>query len=132
MLNSSFSKLLYKVLHQKSMKHFYCAGSNITFWVLSHENITIYRPNMDFDAQVIPKFSFYIGYLFNTHIYNTSIIHIYIMLLNFVKLSTLLIKKGSDKWYARLLTLAVVWALWSFKIDLLLIWAVLMSSQRAK
>ena len=44
---------------------------------------------MDFDAPVIPKFSFYIRYLFNTHIYNTSIIHKYIMLPNFVKLSTL-------------------------------------------
>ena len=97
MLNSTFSKLLYKVLHQKSMKHFYCAVSNITFWVLSLENITIYRPNMDFDAPVIPKFSFYIGYLFNTHIYNTSIIQIYIMLTNFVQLRTRLIKKGSYK-----------------------------------
>ena len=33
-----------------------------------------------------------------------------------VKLSTLLIKKGSHKQYATLTTLAVVWALWSFKI----------------
>ena len=40
----------------------------------------------------------------------------YIMLLNFVKLSTLFIKKGSHKQYAMLTTLAVVWALWSFKI----------------
>ena len=42
-------------------------------------------------------------------------IYIY-TLLNFVKLSTLLIKKGSHKRYATLTTLAVVWALWSFKI----------------
>ena len=35
---------------------------------------------------------------------------------NFVKLSTLLIKKGSHKRYATLTTPAVVWALWSFKI----------------
>ena len=34
-----------------------------------------------------------------------------IRLLNFVKLSTLLIKKGSHKQYATLTTLAVVWAL---------------------
>ena len=40
----------------------------------------------------------------------------YITLLNFVNLSTLLIKKGSHKRYATLTTLAVVWALWYFKI----------------
>ena len=40
----------------------------------------------------------------------------YITLLNFVKLSTLLIKKGSHRRYATLTTLAVVWALWSFMI----------------
>ena len=39
-----------------------------------------------------------------------------ITLLNFVKLSTLLIKKGSHKQYATLITLAVVSAFWSFKI----------------
>ena len=38
------------------------------------------------------------------------------MLLNFVKLSTLLIKKGCHERYATLTTLAVVWALWLFKI----------------
>ena len=38
-----------------------------------------------------------------------------IMLLNIVKLSTLLIKKASHKRYVTLTTLAVVWALWSFK-----------------
>ena len=40
----------------------------------------------------------------------------YITLLSFVKLSTVLIKKGSHKRYATLTTLEVVWALWSFKI----------------
>ena len=25
------------MFHKKSMKHFYCAVSNIAFWVLSHE-----------------------------------------------------------------------------------------------
>ena len=40
----------------------------------------------------------------------------YISLLYVVKLSTLLIKKGSHKRYATLTGLAVVWALWSFKI----------------
>ena len=40
----------------------------------------------------------------------------YIMLLNFAKLSTLLIKKAIHKRYGTLTTLAVVWALWSFKI----------------
>ena len=39
-----------------------------------------------------------------------------ITLLNFVKLSTLLIKKGNHKRYTTLTALAVVWALWSFKI----------------
>ena len=40
----------------------------------------------------------------------------YITLLKLVKLSHLLIKKGSHKRYATLTALAVVWALWSFKI----------------
>ena len=40
----------------------------------------------------------------------------YIMLLNFVKLSTLLIEKGSHKRFAMPTVLVVVWALWSFKI----------------
>ena len=40
----------------------------------------------------------------------------YITPLNFVRLSTLLIKKSSHKRHATLRTLAVVWALWSFKI----------------
>ena len=40
----------------------------------------------------------------------------YIKLLNFVQLSSLLIKKGSHKRYATFTTLAVVWAFWSFKI----------------
>ena len=39
-----------------------------------------------------------------------------VTLLNFVKLSILLIKKGSHKRYATLTILALVWALWSFKI----------------
>ena len=39
-----------------------------------------------------------------------------VMLLNFVKLSTLLIEKSSHKWYATPTALEVVWALWSFKI----------------
>ena len=40
----------------------------------------------------------------------------YIKLLNFVKLSTLLIEKGSHKRYATPTALVVVWALWSFKV----------------
>ena len=42
------------------------------------------------------------------HIYIYIYIYIYIMLLNFIKLITLLIKKGSQKRYATLTTLAVV------------------------
>ena len=41
----------------------------------------------------------------------------YITLLNFVKLSTLLIGMGSHRRYAAVITLAVVWALWSFRIS---------------
>ena len=41
-------------------------------------------------------------------------IYVYIHIIRF--LSTLLIKKGSHRRYATLTTLAVVWALWSFKI----------------
>ena len=40
----------------------------------------------------------------------------YIKLLNFVKLSTLLMEKGSHKQYATLTTLAVVWSLCSVRI----------------
>ena len=40
----------------------------------------------------------------------------YLMLLNFVKLSTLLIEKGSHNQYAMPTALVAVWALWSFKI----------------
>ena len=40
----------------------------------------------------------------------------YITLLHFIKLSTQLIDRGSHKLYATLTTLAVVWALFSFRI----------------
>ena len=62
-------------------------------------------------------------YMYIFYIYIYMYMHIYIMLfllstdwsyislLNFVKLSTLLIKKGSHKRYAMLTGLAVVWAL---------------------
>ena len=52
------------------------------------------------------------------YIYIYIHIYVYIMLLNFFKLITLLIKKGSHKRYATPRTLAVVWALWFFKIFL--------------
>ena len=45
-----------------------------------------------------------------------STVRSYITPTDFIKLSNLLIKEGSHKWYATLTTLAIVWALWSFKI----------------
>ena len=43
-------------------------------------------------------------------------VFVYITLTNFVKLSTLLIQKGSLKRYAMITALVAVWVLWSFKI----------------
>ena len=50
------------------------------------------------------------------YLYIYIYIYIYIKLLNFVKLSTLLIEKSSRKRYAKPTALVAVSALWSFKI----------------